>query len=228
MAAISEREYPRAWRWERWAALGGIVYVVLFIVGLIVSENGQPDSDAAPAKVIAFYSKGSNRDQIGIGWLIMLVGFLGLILFIGVLAQVVRRLSDSDAWSRIAVIGGALYAGAGVIGASLSMAIKTMSDDTYRDQVDPELIHAASDGGYVIHSGGGVGAGAMMIAASAAALGARSLPAWVCWLGVLAGVVAVFSIFFFPWIVIAVWLVVVSVMLFVAEGRVPGRPAPES
>jgi hypothetical protein len=30
---------------------------------------------------------------------------------------------------------------------------------------------------------------------------------------------AVFSIFFIPWLVIAVWLVVVSVMLFVAAGR---------
>jgi hypothetical protein len=45
------------------------------------------------------------------------------------------------------------------------------------------------------------------------------VPAWACWLGVVAGIVAIFSIFFLPWIVIAVWFVVVSGMLFVAAGR---------
>ena len=83
----------------------------------------------------------------------------------------------------------------------------------------PELIHAASDAGYVIHSGGGVGIGAAMIAVSIAVLRARSLPAWVAWLGVVAGIASIFSIFFFPWIVIAVWLVVAGVLLFVSTGR---------
>ena len=204
---------------ERWFALGGILYVVLFIVGLIVAESGQPDGDAPPAKVIAYYGKSSNRDQIAIGWLVMLIGFVGLVFFVAVLAQVVRRLAPDGFLARAVVLGGAIYAGAGVIGASLSVAIKTMSDDTFRHQVFPELIHAANDSGYVIHSGGGVGAAAMFIAASVAALRARAVPAWACWLGVVAGIVAIFSVFFFPWIVIAIWLVVVSAMLFVSAGR---------
>ena len=37
--------------------------------------------------------------------------------------------------------------------------------------------------------------------------------------GIAAGIVAIFSIFFFPWIVIAVWLVVAGVLLFVSTGR---------
>jgi hypothetical protein len=204
---------------ERWAALGGILYVVLFIVGLIVAESGQPDGDAAPAKVIAYYSESSNRDQIALGWLLMLVGFVGLLFFVGVLAQVVRRLASEGFLARTVVVGGAIYAGAGVIGFSLSVALKTMSDDTYRHQVFPELVHAANDAAYVIHSGGGAGAAAMFIAASVAALRARVLPGWVCWLGVVAGIAAIFSVFFIPWIVIAVWIVAVSAMLFVSAGR---------
>src|SRR5262249_38594563 len=101
----------------------------------------------------------------------------------------------------------------------LSTAIKTMSDDTYRHQVYPELIHLASDAGYVLHSGGGAGLGAAMVAVAAAVLKARSLPAWVAWLSVVAGIAAIFSIFFIPWIVIAVWLVVASILLFVSAGR---------
>jgi hypothetical protein len=219
MSVTGGPEIHGARRLERWAALGGIVYVVLFFVGLVITDNGQPDGNDAPAKVIAFYSQSSHRDRIVFGWLIMLVGFVFLIFFLGVLAQVVRRLAPEPFLARTVVIGGAIYAGAGVIGGALSTAIKTMSDDTYHHQVYPELIHAASDGGYVIHSGGGAGAAAMMIATSVAALRARSVPAWACWLGVVAGIVAIFSIFFLPWIVIAVWFVVVSGMLFVAAGR---------
>jgi hypothetical protein len=209
---------------ERWAALGGLAYVVLFIVGLVVSENGQPSGDATPAEVAAFYSQGSHRDRIAFGWLILLVGFLFFIWFLGALAQTVRRLTADALLARVTLIGGTIYAALGIAGGSLSTAIKTMSDDTYKHQVYPELIHLASDGGYVIHSGGGAGAAAMMIAASIAALRARSLPAWLCWLGVLAGVSAIFSIFFLPWLIIGLWLVVASILMFVS-GRSKTAPA---
>jgi len=48
----------------RWASLGGILYVVLFVIGVIVMFDGEPDSDASPATVIAYYSKASHRDKI--------------------------------------------------------------------------------------------------------------------------------------------------------------------
>jgi hypothetical protein len=209
---------------ERWAPLGGILYVVLFIVGLIVASSGQPDSSSAPAKIIAYYSKGSHRDKIVLGWLILLVGTFFFIWFLGALRQTVRRLTDDGVLANVTTVGGAIYAALSVAGFSLETAIKTMSDDTYQHQVYPDLIHAASDAGYVLHSGGGVGAAAMMVGAAVAVLRARSLPLWLGWLGVVAGIVAIFSIFFFPWIVIAVWFIVASVLLFVSESRRAATP----
>ena len=204
---------------ERWAPLGGIVYVVLFIVGLIVAESGQPAGDAAPAKVIAYYSKGSHRDKITLGWLIVLVGLFFFIWFLGALGQAIRRLSGDGLLAKVTTVGGAIYGALAAAGLSLETAIKTVSDDTYQHQVYPDLIHAASDAGYVIHSGGGVGAAAMMVGTGLAVLRARSLPAWLGWLGVLAGISAIFSIFFIPWIVIGVWLILASILLFVSAGR---------
>src|SRR5262245_12711239 len=40
----------------RWAALGGVAYVVLFVVGIILIFDNEPDTSSAPAKIIAFYS----------------------------------------------------------------------------------------------------------------------------------------------------------------------------
>jgi hypothetical protein len=71
----------------------------------------------------------------------------------------------------------------------------------------------------VLHSAGGVGAAAMMVAASLAALRARVLPAWAGWIGILLGIAAIFSIFFFPQIGIAIWLVVAGALLFLSRER---------
>ncbi len=59
----------------------------------------------------------------------------------------------------------------------------------------------------------------MMIGTAVAVLRARSLPTWLGWLGILAGISAIFSIFFLPWIVIGVWMIVAGVLLFASTGR---------
>jgi hypothetical protein len=105
-----------------------------------------------------------------------------------------------------------VYAALTLVSAALQSAIYTMSDDTYRHEVYPGLIHAANDSSYVLHSAGGAGIGATIVAVSLAALGARAIPAWLGWLSVFAGVVSIFAVFFFPWIVIVVWLIVAGVL----------------
>jgi hypothetical protein len=101
-----------------------------------------------------------------------------------------------------------------------------MSDDTSRHGVDPLLVHAANDVGYTLPSAGGAAIGAAIVAVSLAALGAGAVPAWLGWISVVAGVVAIFSIVFFPWIVVALWIAIASVLVTRALGRVSGAAAP--
>ena len=101
-----------------------------------------------------------------------------------------------------------------------------MSDDTYHHEVYPGLIHAANDLGYTLHSLGGVAIGAMIVAVSLAALRARALPTWLGWLSVFAGIVSIFAFAFFPWFVIAIWLIVASVLTTRAFGRISAAAAP--
>ena len=76
---------------------------------------------------------------------------------------------------------------------SVDISIKTMSDDTYHHTVYPGLIHAADDVAYGLHSGGGIGAAVMIIAASLARPAGPAVPTWLTWLGVIAGISAIFS-----------------------------------
>ena len=54
----------RSFAFLRWAGLAGIVYVVLFVVGLFVLLHGLPDTDAPPSEVMRYYRNSANRDHI--------------------------------------------------------------------------------------------------------------------------------------------------------------------
>lgn len=211
----------------RWAALGGAAYVVLFIAGIVVKDNGVPDFDAPPAEVIAYYSDSANRDQIALGWGLVILGVFFFLWFMSAVREFMRRIEAEGLLINLATIGGTVYAALTLAGIGLETGVQTMSDDTYRDQVFPALIHAARDAGYVLHATGGVGAAALIIAVSLAALRAGLVPAWAGWVGVVIGILAIGSIFFFPMALIAVWLLVVSFLLFQATPQTrEGTPGP--
>src|SRR4051812_1931934 len=149
---------------ERWAGLGGILYVVLFIGGVVLAFSGTPDGDSPPAKVIAYYRDSGHRDRIGFGWIAVMVGVFFLLWFLSGLRQLLSRIDDDGFLTTVAIFGGAVYATLSLAGISVWMAIATMSDDTFQDRVYPGIVHAGNDAGYVIHSAGGIGAGAMIIA----------------------------------------------------------------
>jgi hypothetical protein len=210
----------------RWASLGGIVYVVLFVIGVIVMFDGEPDSDASPARVIAYYSKASHRDRISIGWIIAGLGIFAFLWFLSSLRRAVRRWEGDDGFlTALTTIGGAVYATLAFAAIAINMGIRTMSDDTYHHTVYPGLIHAADDASYILHATGGAGASAMIIAATLAAMRAAVIPKWAGWLGIIAGILAIGSIIFFPQAAIGLWILIVSGLLFARGARDGPRPA---
>jgi Domain of unknown function (DUF4386) len=210
---------------ERWAGLGGIVYVVLFIVGVLLSFSGTPDGDAAPAKVAAYWHDSGHRDKANFGWLAVVLGVFFFLWFLGALRQLLRRIDGDGFLTTLATVGGAVYAALTLAGISLYAAIATMSDDTFHHTVYPGIVHAAGDGAYVIHAAGGIGAGAMIIAVSLATMRARVIPRWLGILSVIVGVLALFSVFFFPQFLVALWFLVAGFLVFRAAGR-PAATAP--
>ena len=204
----------------RWGALGGIVYVVLFIVGTILLYSGAPDSDSSAAKIIAYYSDSGHRDRISLGWIVAGLGAFFFLWFLSALRRAVRRWEGEDGYlTALSTIGGAVYATLAFAALAVNMGIRTMSDDTYQHTVYPGLIHAADDAAYILHATGGAGASAMIIAASLAAMRAGVIRPWVGWLGIAAGIIGLASILFFTQAAIAIWILVVSGLLFARGGR---------
>jgi len=207
---------------QRWAALAGVAYVVLFVVGVILTFGNSPDSGSAPAKIIAYYSDSGHRDRMNIGWALGALGVFFFLWFLSALRQGVRRLEADDGFlTGLTTIGGVVYATLSLAALAVDAGIRTMSDDTYHHTVYPGLIHAADDVSWVLHASGGAGVGAMIIAASLAALRARAVPTWAGWLGILAGILGLLLIVFFPWFVVAIWILVASIGMFLRAGREP-------
>ena len=204
----------------RWGALGGIVYVVLFIIGSILLFSGAPDSSSPPAKIIAYYSDSGHRDKISLGWAVGGLGVFFFLWFLSALRRAVRRWEVDDGFlTGLTTIGGTVYAALAFAALALDMGIRTMSDDTFNHTVYPGLIHAADDASYILHATGGAGAGAMIIAASLAAMRAGVVRGWVGWLGIAAGIVGIASILFFTQAAIALWILFVSGALFARGDR---------
>ena len=204
----------------RWASLGGILYVVLFIIGVILMFDGEPDTSSSPAKVIAYYSKSSHRDKVNIGWVITGLSIFFFLWFLAALRRTVRRLEGEDGFlTALTTIGGTIYAALAFAAIAVEAGIRTMSDDTYHHTVYPGLIHAADDVGWVLHATGGAGASAMILAATIAGMRARAVPTWAGWLGILAGILALGLIIFFPWAALGIWVLVVSGGMFIRGMR---------
>ena len=197
-----------------WAALGGVAFVGLFIVGLYFMFNGQPDAGGPPEKIIDYYGDSGNRDQIMVGWIFAGVGLLFFLFFVASIRHAVSRFDRSGILATLAALGGGVYAAVALCAIALEAAVMTMSDDTYQHQVYPELIHAVGDAGYVMHATGGAALGVMILAASIAFIRSGGGSRWLGWIGVVVALAAVATITFIGAIIWMVWIVVASIILF--------------
>ena len=208
-----------------WAALGGVVYVALFIIGNLLMFAGATSGDDPPAKFIAYFGDSGHRDRIGLGWALAGIGLFFLLWFVASLRQMVSRFDREGLLTTLTTLGGGIYAALALAAIALDSAVRTMSDDTYQHRVYPELIHAADDAGYVIHATGGVGMSVMILSASIVFIRSGVVPKWAGWLGIIVGVAALASIVFIPMIAWLLWILIVALVLFWKGATTDAEPA---
>lgn len=217
-AATAAVARPRA-NLARFAFLGGVLYVVLFVIGTILLYGGSPDTSSAPAKLIAYYSDSGHRNKIMFGWLLIGLAVFFLMWFVAALRRAVSSVDADGVLSNIVGLGGGVYVALALASVALNTGIRTMSDDTYQHRVFPELIHAADDASWVMHASGAAGLAALIIAASLAFMWSRVWPTWAGWLGVIVGILSLAAIVFFPQFLFLAWILVVSIAMFRRESR---------
>jgi hypothetical protein len=216
-------------RWAQWAPVSGIVFVVLFIVGM--SLINLPDGDDSAQKIASFYNdKGDRAQTIIASYLLVLAGVF-FFWFLGSLRS--RLLAVENAPGRLTSIafgGGLVFVAMLMAAAACFMTVA--ADITFGDEkfVSVDAARLLPELGYPILLIGGLFAAiAMVDAASVLIVRTGVLPRWIGWTGFVVAVLLLFGAFFLPVIALLLWVLIVSVAMLRRGGMEllePRPPAP--
>jgi hypothetical protein len=212
-------------RWDKLAAAGGIIGVVLLVIGILVIGK-PPDIDADATTVADFFKE--NRDQVLWGIFIQGLGVLSIIWFIGALGAAMREAGEG----RLAAVMGIAFAITFSIGAMAALARGALAF-SIAEAADPGIsLSFYRMGGYLDTMSNLFGA-AIFIAVGGAAVRTGLVARWWGWVSVLAGLWHLLSSTawardgfwspdgagFVSLIVFLVWALVTSVLLTMKAGR---------
>jgi hypothetical protein len=203
-------------RWERWAPVSGIVFVVsflaLFFLFFVPADELPADADAAQ---IAEYYRGGG--QAGLLLMYSLIGVAGaaLLWFTASLWASLRRMEPAPGRLSATAFGGGvawailLLAG----GATLLAPFIAVVVDS-REAFDPTLNNLLGAMGSIALDFGLLGAAVMVLATSLVALRWSGLPAWFAWVGFIVAIALALNIlYFFGFFVWVAWVLLGSIVL---------------
>jgi len=220
-------------KWERWGALGGVLFVVLVIASIIATGGNAKPSDS-PSKILKYFS--DNKDGIKVSAYLSVIASVPIIWWAGSLWARLHRVGDRH--NRLAVIAvlGLLIGGVGnltqnAVSAGVALDLGSVGASAAK------FFYVVSG---AFGAGGLVGIVVLVFAVSVAAFRFHAFPAWVGWLGVVDGIVmlvAAYSIAttsdsintfgFVGFTLWAVWIVATSVVMYRAT-YAEDAPAPVS
>jgi hypothetical protein len=207
-------------RWPAWLPLTGIAFVVLAVLAFIVGGE-TPDIDDPPLKILAFY-KANDSDQI---WAAALLGW-ATVFFLFFLGYLRSFLSEAEGGtprlSAVAFAGGIIVSVGMLAFASFAFALGDVADT-----LTPQAAQALNALGEDFFFPVAAGVGALMISTGLIAIRTRALPAWLGWIALIIGIVAVTPLGFFGFLAFGLWVLVASVILWqgASSAAPPARPA---
>jgi hypothetical protein len=206
----------------------GVLYAALFVSTIFLVSPDSPTSSTTGPEIVRFFA--DRRDDMVAD--IIISGFIGLAFlgFLAVLRAIVSRPGASAASGAVTYLVGA----GGIIYVALAYA-GSVGYDVYAATLDEfDAFHGASpEAGFLLWNAGNwfvdysaIGGGIAVGAASVLALRTRALPAWLAWLGLLVGVLAIANVAtVYGFEAILVWTLVASLVMLVAPGRIAGASA---
>jgi hypothetical protein len=208
-------------RWERWGPLAGIVFVVLFVVGLTL--NNIPSADDSAAKITSFYNDGGDRAQVIISsYLLWLAGLFFFWFVAGLRARLIAVEEAPGRLTSITFGGGLVFIG--MLMAAAACFASVAGDVTFggEDFVGVDGARFIPELGYpLLVIGGMFAAIAMIDAASILIVRTGVIPTWIGYFGFVAAVALLFAGFFLPMIFFVLWILFVSIAML----RAPTEPA---
>jgi hypothetical protein len=211
----------QAGRWERLAPLTGVVFFVLLIPAFLLGGE-PPDADDSTRTVIDFWT--SNDDELIIGSIFAALAALFLLWFVGTLRSALRVAEGGTGrLSAIAYGGGLVLVAAAALGAGIQFAAADTAGD-----VPPAVTQTLSVMNSDVFFPFVVGTLGLLFATGLLTLRTGVLPAWLGWAAIVIGIVGITPAGFFGFIASLVWILVVSIVLYLRQPAAAGPPPRET
>ncbi len=217
--------------WPRVGGIAGIIYVVLFVIG-VVSQGDVPMYGSSGEEISRFFADSSSQYMtsdfiIGIAFLVFYFPFLACFITLLRIADGISR-----PWPLLALIGGILFPIAGFTASAFNGALALQEG-----KVSPEIAQTLAAVTFYSFASVPLFAGVMTLGAALVILETRIFPRWLAWLGLAIFVVGVVSssapiandpdgplaaLTFIVLPVIAIWVVGIAVSMIRMRAEVWG------
>jgi hypothetical protein len=198
-------------RTERLAPLTGVLFTVLFAVGLLTSGD-TPDTMATGPEVISHYD---DSGTILVSLFGLVVGAVLFMFFAGVLRT--RLQATGSDWLASVAFGGAVVYTVGLGLFAMSQIALLDAADLGQPEVAQALNIVDNDNFFPCV----IGLAVVLLATGWHALASRSLPKWLGWASVVLGVLALAGpAGFVAFLLFPVWVVIIAIT-FYRQNTVP-------
>jgi hypothetical protein len=200
------------------APLSGALFVVLVLIAFIPLGGNTPEGDDSAQKVVSFYSDHETREIIAS--IVLALAAVSLLFFSATLKQRLEALErDRGILPTVAFGAGIVASGGFLAAASLHFALADYAGD-----IQPSAAQAlnAIDSDFFLPFAMGIAA--LVLATSLWLVRTKLLlPTWLGWVGVVLFVVSFTPVGFLAFGLAGIWIVVVSILLYLREGTAPVR-----
>ncbi len=197
-------------RWERYAPLSGIVFVVLMVVSFI-AQGKRLSVHKTGAEVISHY-KAHHSSEMASAWL-SVVAIIFFVFFAAAVWSYLRRSERGRTLATLALSGAALLA----VGVGSFAALRWSLADA-RNSLAPAAAQALNVLEEDFFWPWAIGITVFGIGIGLAIVRGKGLPVWLGWIAFVVGVLGVTPVSFIGFLVLMAWSLLVSVLVFLRSG----------
>ena len=212
--------------WNRWLALAGILFAILFVVGFLFA--GSLDTSQSDAKILSDVKDSGTQSMTILGVYLMAVSAVLLLCFAARLRALLGEAEGGrETLAGLAFVGGGVCATLILVGAfALATVPAALVFGSSPDPTNADAARYIPQFGYgIVLVGAMFSAIVMILSTSIIALRTGVLPAWFGWFGVVVSIVLLFGAAFFPALALPIWALVAGILLLRRGGATTAMAA---
>ena len=199
---------------HRWAALSGIVFVVLMLTGAFFVTD-VPEADASAQEIAGYLADSGNHTRNIIGAYLWVLGGLAFLGFVAGLRAVLRRAEgDPGTLSNVVFGAGVVFTAVWSVSAVALAAVAYAVEFSDAPVSDPDLVRVLPQMASLLLLLGGGFAGILLLLATATLIFRTGvLPRWLAWFGIVVAIALVFDVTYMNIVPLLAWVVGASIVL---------------